>query len=304
MSVAEKLPHDLNRSAVGNVDERRASYLATRDEFRRELAEKIRTLDLTANVAELDMQGYTVVKDAAPMAFFAELRDHIVALAEERKRQGLYGDRRGVFSDNIMNCTSKGRPFEQVLMNPKLNALMAYLLGDGYVLNASSSAIVEQGAPALPIHCDNAYVPDPFPSWALTATSVWFTEDVTADNGASRVIPGSHRYGRQPFPGEGEEDAVAVECPAGSVAVWNGALWHGNCGRLAPGERVTFHTSFCRLHMKPFANNDIVPQEVIDRNGPLMAQILGRGLPMGREGEDGPNPEWRAIAGRLATRRL
>jgi ectoine hydroxylase-related dioxygenase (phytanoyl-CoA dioxygenase family) len=118
------------------------------------------------------------------------------------------------------------------------------------------------------------------------------------------VVPGSHRYGRQPLPGEGEADAVAVECPAGSVAVWNGALWHGNCGRLAPGERITFHTSFCRLWMKPFANNDIVPQEVVDRNGPLMAQILGRGLPMGREGEDGPNPEWRAIAGRLATRRL
>jgi hypothetical protein len=152
---------DLNRSAVGDVQERRAAALAVRDEFRRELMQSIRSLDLTANVAELDIQGYTVVENAAPLAFFAELRQAIVDLATQRKRDGLYGDRRGVFSDNIMNCSAKGRVFEQVLMNPKLNALMAYLLGDGYVLNASSAAVVEQGAPALPIHCDNAYVPDP-----------------------------------------------------------------------------------------------------------------------------------------------
>ncbi len=303
MSVAHK-PLTLNRSAVGNIDERRANYLSVRDGFRQELSDQIKALDLTANVAELDMHGYTIVKDAAPLSFFQELREAIVEITEQRRRDGTFGDRRGVFTDNIMNCISKGRVFEQALMNPKLNALMAYLLGDGYLMNASTAALVEQGAPALPIHSDNAYVPDPFPSWALTATSVWFTEDVTGDSGASRVVPGSHHFARAPFPGEGEEDAVSLDCPAGSVAIWNGATWHGNCGRNAAGSRVTFHTNFCRMFMKPFTNNDAVAQDVIDRNGPLMAQILGRGLPHGREGEDGPNPEWRATAARLATRRL
>ena len=304
MSVAEKRPLELNRSAVGDVEQRRAASWELRDEFRRELNRTIRDLGLVENVAELDVQGYTVVKNAAPRALFDELRTAITDIAADRKTKGLYGDRRGVFSDNIMNCSAKGVAFEKALMNPSLNALMAYLLGDGYVLNASSAAVVEQGAPALPIHSDNAYVPDPFPSWALSATSVWFPEDVTAESGASRVVPGSHRFNRQPLPGEGESDAVAIEVPAGSVVIWNGATWHGNCGRIAAGERVTFHTSFCRMFMKPFANNDMVPQEVIERNGPLMAQILGRDLPMGREGEDGPNPVWRAAAARLASRRL
>jgi ectoine hydroxylase-related dioxygenase (phytanoyl-CoA dioxygenase family) len=250
------------------------------------------------------MLGYTVIRDAAPRAWFNELRAHIVALSEERRRQGLWGDKRGVFSDTILNCVGKGRVFEEAVLNPKLNALAAYLLGDGYVINATNAIIVEQGAPALPIHSDNAYVPEPFPHWALTFTSVWVTEDLDAERGASRVIPGSHHHARAPKGGEGEDEAVPIDCPAGSVVVWNGATWHGNCGRNAPGERVTFHTSMCRMHMKPFADNASVPQDVVVRNPPLMAQLLGRGLPMGVEGESGPDPVLRAHAARLAARRL
>jgi ectoine hydroxylase-related dioxygenase (phytanoyl-CoA dioxygenase family) len=294
----------LNRSAIDAAEKRGPASQSERDGFRQELLGAVAELDLWRNVAELDINGYTVVRNAAAPAFFDELRETIRGLSAERRRQGLYGDKRGVFSDTILNCVGKGAVFEQAVLNRKLNTLMAYLLGDGYVINATNAIIVEQGAPALPIHSDNAYVPEPFPHWALTATSVWFTENVDAERGASRVVPASHRYQRAPKGGEGEAEAVALDCPANSIAIWNGALWHGNCGRNAPGERVTFHTSMCRMHIKPFANNADVPQSVVERNPPLMAQLLGRGLPMGVEGEDGPNPELRATAARLATRRL
>jgi hypothetical protein len=297
-------PLELNRTAIVSADARRSADHAARSAFRAELTQRIAELDLTANVAELDMLGYTVIKGAAPMEYFRELRAHIQELTRQRRASGARGDRRGVFSDTILNCIAKGRVFEQAVLNPKLNALMAYLLGDGYVINATNAILVEQGAPALPIHCDNAYVPDPFPVWALTATSVWVTEDLTAESGATRVIPGSHHYGRHPNPAEGEDEAIPIECPAGSVAVWNGATWHGNCGRHTAGERVTFHTSFCRMHMRTFADNESIPQDVIARNHPQLAQLLGRGLPHGRESDAGPNPELRGNAARLAARRL
>lgn len=147
-----------------------------------------------------------------------------------------------------------------------------------------------KGSVTLPIHTDNALVPDPFPAWAMTAVSLWYTEDVDADAGATRLIPGSHHYARHPLPGEGEQDAVALDVPAGSLGVWNGALWHGACPRVAEGERVTFGASFCRSFMKPFADHAVVPDEVIERNGPLMAQMLGRQQTEGQE--------WRMLAAR------
>jgi ectoine hydroxylase-related dioxygenase (phytanoyl-CoA dioxygenase family) len=297
-------PLELNRAAINTADARRAGEHANRTAFRAELTQRIVELDLMANVGELDVQGYTVVRNAASMDHFRELRARILELSQARRAGGNRGDRRGVFSDTIVNCLFKGRIFEQTVLNPKLNALMAYLLGDGYVVNATQGIVVEQGAAALPIHTDNAYVPDPFPAWALSATSIWITEDLTAESGATRIIPGSHHYRRHVDPGEGEDEAIPIEVPAGSVIVWNGATWHGNCGRQAAGERVTFHTSFCRMFMRPFADNENCPQDVIDRNPPLLAQMLGLKLPQGHEGEGGPNPERREYAGRLAARRL
>ena len=303
MSEVNK-PLVLNRAAIGNSAEHLAAALAVKDEFRKELMREIEELDLLANVAELDIQGYTIIKNAAPLEFFQELREHIMAMSDERQKNGTYGDARGVFSDTILNCVGKGRVFEEAVLNRKLNAIMAYLLGDGYVLNATNAIVVEQGSPALPLHSDNAYVPAPFPSYPVSATSVWVTEDLDAESGASRVVPGSHKNARQPMPGEREDDAIAIPCPAGSIVVWNGATWHGNCGRHTEGKRVTFHTSCVLMHMRTFANNDAVPQDVVDRNPPLMGQLLGRGLPHGREGDGGPIPALRQIAGRLSLRRL
>jgi len=297
-------PLPLNRAAIATADARRSAEHTARTAFREEITRRIAELELTANVAELDMLGYTIIKNAAPIEFFQELRERIQHLSRERRELGVRGDPRGVFSDTIVNCITKGRVFEKAVLNPKLNALMAYLLGDGYLINATQGIIVQQGAPALPIHCDNAFIPDPFPSWALTATSVWVTEDLTGESGATRIVPGSHRYARHVDPGEGEDEAIPIDCATGSVVVWNGATWHGNCGRLAAGERVTFHTSFCRMHIRPFADNENVPQNIIDRNQPMLAQLLGCGLPQGKEGEGGPNPELRNNAIRLAARRL
>jgi ectoine hydroxylase-related dioxygenase (phytanoyl-CoA dioxygenase family) len=92
---------------------------------------------------------------------------------------------------------------------------------------------------------------------------------------------------RHPRAGEGESDAIAIEAPKGSLLMWVGNTWHGNCARTLPGERVTLHTAFCRLHMRPLESYDSLPQEVIDRNPPIFAQILGRGLPFGYD-EAGP----------------
>ena len=275
-----------------------------RDAFRKDLARTILELDLTANIAELEMNGYTILRDVAPPAFFAELKANVLALAEARRRAGGPGDLRGLASFLTKNTLTKGRVFEQAILNAKLNAVMAYLLGDGYVLNTQSATVIEQGNTPLFIHSDCAFIPDPFPPWAMVATAVWVMEDLDAAAGASRVVPGSHRFGRHPRPGEGEAEAVPILCPANSIQVWNGATWHGNCGRTNPGARVTVHTSFVRMHIRPVADHSLVPDDVIARNPPLFAQLLGRGLPFGEERENGSEPALMQHARRLAARRF
>ncbi len=66
-------------------------------------------------------------------------------------------------------------------------------------------------------------------------------------------------------------------------------MWHGNCARTIPGQRVTLHTAFTRSNMRPMESYDDMPRDLIERNPPLFEQLIGRNLPYGF-GEEGPDP--------------
>jgi ectoine hydroxylase-related dioxygenase (phytanoyl-CoA dioxygenase family) len=76
------------------------------------------------------------------------------------------------------------------------------------------------------------------------ATAIWLLDDFTPDNGATRIVPRSHRRGGavpKPFAGpechHPEEKVVVAR--AGSVLVINGHLWHsGTRNRTTRPRRV------------------------------------------------------------------
>ena len=73
------------------------------------------------------------------------------------------------------------------------------------------------------------------------ATALWLLDDFTADNGATRVVPGSHRKGAVPKsfadPERHHPDETIVIACAGSVLVINGHLWHSGTRNRARGPR-------------------------------------------------------------------
>ena len=97
----------------------------------------------------------------------------------------------------------------------------------------------------------------------------WLLTDYTKDNGALCIVPGSHKLCRHPKQGEGVEDAVPVEAPAGSVCVIHGNLWHGAFPRINPGLRITIVADYCGRH---FAG----PGVDLD---PLAAPVAGCEIP-------------------------
>jgi ectoine hydroxylase-related dioxygenase (phytanoyl-CoA dioxygenase family) len=251
---------------------------------------EIRELGLERNVAELEEQGYTIVRDAFDDDLADRLRERIVELAAEDRAKGVVtmGGSRGPTGRTVFGFLHRGRPFEEAAVNRVLVALMTSVLGHGRTISTFTAMVRPEGTPALTLHSDNQYMPAPFPEWQQVATAVWYLDDVTAEGGASRVVPGSRKLCRHPAPGEGEDRAIALEAPKRSLVMWVGNTWHGNCARTIPGERVTLHAAFCRMHLRPLESFDCVPQEILDRNPPLLAELLGRTLPYGH-GEHGPD---------------
>ena len=72
------------------------------------------------------------------------------------------------------------------------------------------------------LHADQYYVPQPWTA-PFAVNVAWLLDDFTDENGATRVIPGSHRA----LPDFSEPiETVPVEGPAGSIMVMDGRLWH------------------------------------------------------------------------------
>ncbi|MEE2709447.1 MAG: phytanoyl-CoA dioxygenase family protein [Gemmatimonadota bacterium] len=63
------------------------------------------------------------------------------------------------------------------------------------------------------------------PTLAMLLQTMWMLPDFTEDNGATRMVPGSHLSGRMPRKGD-ESEEIIITSSKGSVLIWHGATWH------------------------------------------------------------------------------
>jgi ectoine hydroxylase-related dioxygenase (phytanoyl-CoA dioxygenase family) len=238
---------------------------------------------LSGNADDLLEKGYTVVEDAAPPDVFERLRARIIECVVEVEAPALTG-----------MLLSRGRIFEEALCNPQLLALAELTCGRGFILSQMLGTVRAQWDQGMPLHTDYDLIRDPFPPHPQVMTAVWACDDFTREAGCTWAIPGSHRLRRHPADGEVGHEAVAIECPRGSILVWDGATWHGSYSRRAPGERVALHVMFNRMALRPFEAYDL-PRDTIERNPPEFASLLGLNDPFGKStvyGADIERLEW------------
>ncbi|HVN26960.1 MAG TPA: phytanoyl-CoA dioxygenase family protein [Candidatus Binataceae bacterium] len=96
-----------------------------------------------------------------------------------------------------------------------------------YRLHLTQVISVGPGEPAQSIHRDQwAFDLFSFPKgYEVQCNTIWAMTDFTAENGATRIIPGSNRFDdRLRFT---ESDTVPAEMRKGSVLMYSGSVYHG-----------------------------------------------------------------------------
>lgn len=139
--------------------------------------------------------------------------------------------------------------------------------------------------------------------WCATARS---SSPSTRRTTVPSVVPGSHRFGRQPTAGEAVGDAVPVECPAGSLILWHGSTWHGAFPRKNPGLRLNL-VAYCNRWYKPQeAYRGNVPAEMLARRSPRFGRLVGADDAMGWKADGPPrsSPTFGVGSARLIRRRF
>lgn len=116
----------------------------------------------------------------------------------------------------------------QMLAEPKVVAAMENMLlpwCNSIQLNLSQGVSIYPGQKAQILHRDDELFPVRSFGGELMANAMWALCDFTAENGATQVVPGSHRWDREREPKP--EEVVAAEMPKGSALLYRGSLIHG-----------------------------------------------------------------------------
>jgi ectoine hydroxylase-related dioxygenase (phytanoyl-CoA dioxygenase family) len=178
-----------------------------------------------------------------------------------------------------------------VMCHPVYLGLAEALLGPScasFQLNLGHLLQRGPGVDEQLLHRDELVWSDvPRPAPELQLASVIAFVDFTKENGATRLIPGSHRWpDRELSPMEQvmagiqdpptEEQIAYAEMPAGSAVIYTGGVIHGGGGNTTDIARRGAHLSYCLGWLRTEENNYLsTPPEVAAKLPRRAQEVLG-----------------------------
>lgn len=207
-----------------------------------------------AVLAALDADGAVVVRDMVAPQTLQQFRTDMEAHASGH-RAGTVADSaivRKFWGENTKRFTRlahRSRAFVDILTDPLyLDVADRVLLphASDYWMNTGQMMIIGPGEPAQWLHRDSdnwptMCSPDGF---EVTLSCMYAISDFTAEMGATRVVPGSHRWADYRRRAQEHEICQAV-MPAGSGMIYSGRVLHGaGANQTSDQWRFGLHLSY------------------------------------------------------------
>ena len=191
------------------------------------------TADLSTGLANLREHGYTVIPDVLTGDTLARTRDALYRSAESDRLRGREIEQFALdkgepaLNQRVWNVLSRDPLFEDLVEHPLALAFVREVLGWPALLGNLSANLCSPGCDGGHLHADQTFLAEPWPTSGPQGLNVaWAIDDFTAENGATRVVPGSHKHNRAVTAQEMDAQTVALEAPAGSAIVFESRLWH------------------------------------------------------------------------------
>jgi hypothetical protein len=208
--------------------------------------------ELSSRKRELDERGYTIVAGLLPRTEAEGAAEKLLALSV---KPGPGGD-----SSMFANLVPADWPtFQRMVTHPVSLEMAEFALGPDFKMIGDVGRLrAKPGDEGQQLHADLpvsgwwAETRRRFPADMPCLQSIWALTDFTADNGATNVVPYTHRTGRPP-PADVEYQpyAHALEMAAGSVAFLDCALWHRRGANMTDQDRVGLSIPYAAQWLDP-----------------------------------------------------
>ena len=221
-----------------------------------------------AAAAQLLDQGFAVLPpqlSAARIAIIAAALDAAVAAADPRDLGS------GRTCTRVWDFVNRGPAFDELYLLEPVLAACSLVIAAPFKLSTMHSRSINPRSPGQTLHVDFAREPQDVArgAWPMLGFIVMI-DAFNADNGATRFVPGSQQTAVQPR----AEEAVAACGPAGSIIVYNGAVWHG-AGPNATGQpRRSIQGAYIRRDATGFPLAARMLPETLERISPRARHLL------------------------------
>lgn len=153
----------------------------------------------------------------------------------------------GSTTTRVNDFVNRGPEFDGLYVYAPILEACCRVIGRPFKLSALLARTVRPNVCAQKLHVDFEREADGWPMVGF----ILMLDGFRADNGATRFVPGSHRWQSTPrdFPQDASEDydGQTLACgPAGSVIIYNGSVWHGHAANRSGEPRRSIQGTYIR----------------------------------------------------------
>jgi ectoine hydroxylase-related dioxygenase (phytanoyl-CoA dioxygenase family) len=246
-------------------------------------------------------QGYVVIERLLDAPLLAALRAGLAPYLDQHLGRNAF---EGHATERVYTLVAKHRVFHDLVEHPRILDLCQQFLQPGYLLTASQAIAIHPGEQPQAWHTDDSFYAIPRPRPAISVSVIFAIDDFTAENGATRIVPGSHLLGddvvapilagldftpgqrergagqgavAEPvLPAELASRAIDAIMPAGSAIVFLGTLVHGGGANRSVGPRLAISNQYCQPWARQQENYTLaVPPDQVREMSPRVRALLG-----------------------------
>ena len=173
---------------------------------------------------------------------------------------------------------ARSKTCQDLALDPLINQMADSFLGphcESYQLHFTSAIQIGPGESSQILHRDRGvwggYIPRKIETQFST---VWAINDFTKENGATQVVPGSHKWhkDREPSP----EEIAYAEMKAGSVFIYTGSVLHGGGTNVTEQPRLGVFLHYAPSWLRQEENQYLsCPPEVAKDFSPELRSLIG-----------------------------
>jgi hypothetical protein len=226
----------------------------------------------------IDEQGFVIFPDMVHKTWLNELQDGYENLMEKEGKSAGFEVHQEEGTRRLADLVNKGHEFDGIYTHPKVLAAAHQILKRDFKLFSLNGRDATPGHGHQGLHADWGRRDENEQYHVVNV--VWMLDDFTPENGATRVVPGTHRLAGSPGdymedPSDPHPDQVLLLAPAGSVAVFNAHVWHGGTKNISSKTRRGLFSAYVgREHGQQLDQKEYIRVVTYNRISPAARYIL------------------------------